>query len=226
MSRRALVVAVVAALLGALCLHVYLDRFEREVSGGDLRAVVVAVRDLPRGAQLAQGDLTIRRFPERYSDERHVAEPDLLRVLGGRLVVPVPGGSALCWTDLDSAEPEPALAHLVPTGQRGYALRGVAAGVQGLLRPGDRVDLLLSEAAPGARTRTLLQNLLVLHSTSASRALSSAPVTIAVTGEQAQVLAHAERAGTLTLVVRHPDDLVVSEVAPLMSPQTGRRGSP
>jgi pilus assembly protein CpaB len=213
MSRRALIVAAVAALLGAVSLHLYLDRFEQEAAGGRPRGVVFATRDLERGAVLGQADVAVRGLPERYVDERQVGEVDLARVLGSRLTTAVPGGSSLFWSDLDAEERDLALASLVRPGLRGYALPGASFGARASLRAGDRVDVLWSEAGSAARTTLLLQNLLVLDAGSGAGAGRASPITLSVSSEQAPVLAHAERHGVLTLTLRNPHDVALSERA-------------
>jgi Flp pilus assembly protein CpaB len=209
MSRRALIVAATAAVLGALCLHLYLDRFESEAVGGPPRGVVFATRDLERGALLGQADVAIRALPERYVDERHIAASDLDRVLGSRLTTAVPSGSSLCWSDLDTLEPDVALANLVRPGLRGYALAGASFGARGSLRPGDRVDVLWTQAGPPSRTTLLLQNVLVLETASSSGSARAAAITLGVSTGQAPLLAQAERQGGLTLTLRNPHDALL-----------------
>jgi pilus assembly protein CpaB len=90
------------------------------------------------------------------------------------------------------------------------------------MRPGDRVDLLLTRAKLGPEPRVvtvqLLQNLLVLAVGNRFDATeqNSAPagsdsITLLVTVDQASLLAQARRDGTLSLVLRNEDDLEVNE---------------
>jgi Flp pilus assembly protein CpaB len=104
------------------------------------------------------------------------------------------------------------------------AIDSRAADFQGLLRPGDRVDVLLTAGDKGSgSTATLLQNLLVLSvGSNIARVDDDAAkgggrgggVTVSATLEQAQVLAQAEQRGRLTLVLRNSDDVTVVEGLP------------
>jgi pilus assembly protein CpaB len=112
----------------------------------------------------------------------------------------------------------------VQQGSRAVALDGRSSDFQGLLRPGDRVDVLLTtgEKTQGT-TVTLLQNLLVLSVGSniarvdeegSKSGLRGGGVTVSATLEQAQVLAQAGQHGRLTLVLRNSDDITVIDGLP------------
>jgi pilus assembly protein CpaB len=121
------------------------------------------------------------------------------------------------------------LSALVSNGMRALAIDGRAADFDGLLRPGDRVDVLLSmggQADSSGATHTLLQNLLVLSvggttlRTDGNEKTYSrgSTVTLSASVEQAQVLTEAMRRGKLTLTLRNGEDITIvegiSETAP------------
>jgi len=218
MIERTMLTAGVAAALGAICLHLYLARFEAEAVGGPPQALVALTRDISPGEVITRASLTLRAIPERYVEERHIAGSELERIVGARASTLLRGGSNLLWTDLDVMEAGRSLSSLVRTGMRAFSMPGGAASFDGLLRPGDRVDVLLtlSDEQP-IRTATLLQNLLVLtvgsDLGSAEDAHGSTPragegATLSVTPAQAEVLAKAEGQGRLRLSLRNPQDLV------------------
>jgi pilus assembly protein CpaB len=91
-----------------------------------------------------------------------------------------------------------------------------------LMRPGDRVDVLLTKAKPDSEAKVvtvpLLQNLLVLAVGSSFGAageevssVGSDSVTLLVTIDQASLLAQARSDGELSLVLRNEDDLEIKE---------------
>jgi pilus assembly protein CpaB len=91
-----------------------------------------------------------------------------------------------------------------------------------LMRPGDRVDVLLTKAKTGSEARVvtvpLLQNILVLAVGSSFGAtveedspLRSDAVTLLVTIDQASLIAQARRDGALSFVLRNEDDLEINE---------------
>jgi Flp pilus assembly protein CpaB len=103
-----------------------------------------------------------------------------------------------------------------------------------MVRPGDRVDVLMTLTRPSSTptasleedrvTIALLQNLLVLAAGQDTGAIQRATttraptqmndVTLSTTVEQAQLLAFSQQRGRLTLLLRHPDDITVIEGLP------------
>jgi pilus assembly protein CpaB len=216
--RRTWLGASAAAALSAAALHVYLARFEHERAGGQLIKVVMVTRDVEPGDQLADADLATKQVPERFVEERQVRAADRELVVGARCSAALPAGSAVAWTDVDSGPQGRTLAGLVRSGMRAVSLRGSDVGFEGLLRPGDRVDVLLSHGEGSERrTSTLLQNALVLtvgDDLGASLRKARAPqhattVALSVSPLDAQRLAQVRGRGTLTVALRNPGDVEI-----------------
>lgn len=102
--------------------------------------------------------------------------------------------------------------------------------VSGMLRPGDRIDLVFSvrEPSPSSTvpetTRLLMQNLLVLATGQRlaggevdrpAGAGRFASITVEVTPEQAKRLILAQRTGRITALLRHPDDRIPQAGTPM-----------
>lgn len=217
-NKQALIFAAVTALAGVVLLEVYKRRFEEEVSGGEPVAVLVATVDLPVGATLDKSRIGVRSVPEAYLERRHVRAADLDDVLGATTSLSLRAGDAVLWSDLGAMNLDGrSLSSLVQEGMR--AINVAAGAFDGLLRPGDRVDVLftIQDGDQGEETTvTLLQNVLVLAVGGRTRTEdvdwgASGTVTLSVTVEQSRVVAQAEQRGTLRLVLRHPDDIVVSD---------------
>ncbi len=85
------------------------------------------------------------------------------------------------------------------------------SAVGGFVTPGDYVDVLLTRGdAENLMTDTILRNMRVVAVDQSDDELSEKPgvaatVTVEVTAEQGQVIALAQRAGTLSLALRTPD---------------------
>ncbi|MEY4511668.1 MAG: hypothetical protein RLZZ450_3790 [Pseudomonadota bacterium] len=216
---RTALAALAVALLAVTSLHPQLTRRARELIEGPSRSVVVLARDLALGAPISRAALDFRELPERYLEERHIEAHDLERVLGARAATTVPTGSALLWSDLDQAPEARTLAGLVRSGKRAFTLPGTDVGFSGLLRPGDRVDVLFTRAEGGSLT--LLQNVLVLTvgsdqgAAASARVQPSERVTLSVDLEQAQLLAASEGRGVLRLALRNPLDLALVDTPPV-----------
>jgi pilus assembly protein CpaB len=103
---------------------------------------------------------------------------------------------------------------------------GESSAFGGLLRPGDRCDVLLTALRPGSTeqvTVPLLQNVLVLSvgedtggpdANDERQRRQGRDVNVAVTIEQAGLLTLAGEQGTLRLVLRNPEDVTILEGLP------------
>ena len=103
------------------------------------------------------------------------------------------------------------------------AIAGAGGSALGnLIRPGDRVDVLLTKAKPGPATNVvtvpLLQNVLVLaigddFDPMSKDLHSRAPdsVTVLLTVDQASLLAQSRQNSTLSLALRNENDLAINE---------------
>ncbi len=229
MNRKALVAALIIALIGVALLLLYKKRFEDKVSGGAPVAVLMAVQDIPLGTVLTDRMLGVRYMPEAYVEFRHIRARDASRIIGVRMSMEVKANESILWSDLATTTGERRdLSSLVRNGMRAITIRADAtSGFGGLLRPGDRVDAFLTVSRANdddARvTIPLLQNVIVLavgqdtgaiQDGNARRAASISQVTLGVTVTQAQLVAFATDRGRLTLVLRNPDDIAVLKDLP------------
>jgi pilus assembly protein CpaB len=109
------------------------------VAGPVTVAVAVAAADLPPGTLLDIDDLTVADLPVAAAPTGTVADPDQL--VGRRLAGGVRAGEPI--TDLRLVGP--GLTAGLPEGQVAAPVRLADLAVTGLLRTGDRVDVLATE---------------------------------------------------------------------------------
>jgi pilus assembly protein CpaB len=181
----------------------------------------VAASDIPVSATLTEAMLAVRELPRAYVETRHIQATDIKQVLGQRVVEGLKANEALLTSDVAKLRERKQLSGLVTNGMRAITMDGRAANFDGLLRPGDHVDVLLSlgDAETAGTTQTLLQNMLVLsvggtteRTDGDSRTYSrGASVTLSATASQAQVLTEAMRRGKLTLTLRNGEDITILE---------------
>jgi pilus assembly protein CpaB len=221
MKSKALLLSAAAAVVSLGLGQFYLKRLEAEVSGGPKIPVLVAAQDLPAGELLSESSLALRDVPLAYLEARQVKASELKKVLGTRLAAGLKVSESLQWSDLGKfSDRSRVLSGLVQQGQRAVAIDGRSADFQGLLRPGDRVDVLLTTSGKDAAstTITLVQNLLVLSvggniaradEENAKGFSRGGGATVSATLAQAQVLTQAQQQGRLTLVLRNSDDVAV-----------------
>lgn len=224
MKRLGIVVCSLSALASLGLGYLYTERLEQEIAGGPKVSVLVAAENLPVSTVLTEKHLALRDLPSSYLESRHLKASDLKQIIGQRVTEALKANEAILSTDLAKYAEKRRLSRAVSSGMRAIAIDGRVADFDGLLRPGDRVDVLLSLGGQdnAAGTMTLLQNLLVLSvGGTTSRSDNNektygrgSTVSVAVTVEQAQVLTEALRRGKLTLTLRNGDDITLVEGVP------------
>jgi pilus assembly protein CpaB len=226
---RTLLIAAGALVAGGFAMFwVYQDAYVAQATGGPRVPVLVATRDIPFGEPMEASWLATRELPRNYVEERHLGAADLRRLIGVPLATGVREGEAILRTDLSAlSDLERTLSGDVPPGQRALSIRArPESSHAGMLRPGDRVDVLLVVAdarRPFEGTSVVVaQNLLVLAV--GHRTISewdddrnrptrnyNTQVNVEVDLEQAQRLTVARRQGQLRVVLRNPNDATVVE---------------
>ena len=214
MNKKALLIAVIIAILGAGLGHLYLSRLENEATGGSRISVLIATKDLKPGMILTEGVLGIRPIPQAYVGERNIYARDAKKVVGIRVSTLIKANEPVLWSDIATmSQPGRDLSSAVQEGKRALSLGGQSSTFEGLLRPGDRVDILFTPST-GENTSTLLQNILVLsvsgqmsQEEGGKATRSRGSVTVSVSIEESQVITQAEHQGALKLVLRNPDDI-------------------
>lgn len=243
MNTKALIIAIGAAALGLVLLLLYKQRFEAEASGGVPVRVLIAVQDIPLGAALAENMMGYRLIPQAYLEDRFIRYSDVRRIIGVRVSNGLRANQTVMWTDLATAsDARRDLSSLVSTGMRAITVRAdITNSFGGLLRPGDRVDVLGTLSRTGGEndrvTIPLLQNVLVLaagrdtggeaqrqtvNGTGGNNnPVEISQITLSVSMEEAQLLTYAaDRGGAggrhtgLTLVLRNPEDIAILEGVP------------
>lgn len=222
MNKRALLIALVAGLIGAFLLVLYQRRFEIEASGGERVKLLVAVKRIERGDAIDDEMISVREVPLAYVDERAIRETEKTKILGLRVGNTVKEQQLLLWSDLSALDERKDLSALVLPGYRAVSIRASRDDSSvALIRPGDYVDVIgifsggTGIGADAKNAVVLLQRVLVLATgldTSADAPKETSffsndnLLTLSLTLTEAQVLALAAERGRLAVAVRHPDD--------------------
>lgn len=207
-------------------------------------AVLVAARDLTPGQALQQGDLARREMPAGYLPSGTFGADQVSKAVGQRLATSLRAGDPIGAGALESRVP--ALSFRLPEGSRAVTVPVDEVSSQaGLVRPGDRVDLMLAEERleGGERcvvVRSLLESLHVLATGQATRDVlrpgdtaslegiepgsSYSTITLDVTPEQAQQLAVGLRMGELIPMLRGAGDQAPTGLAALADGRLACRG--
>lgn len=226
-NRGPFLVSLAVAAAGCLLLAIYIREFQHEASGGEPIMLLALRKDVPAGVPLQEQMLIAHQVPETYVEARQVLASDKGLVLGVRTAIELQANQTLAWTDLVSTPRERAsLSKRIPQGMRAMSIEQPRRlGLTDLLRPGDRVDVLLtrSDSTFDGRTVTLylLQNILVLAVGkeldplySESAAARGDLITLLLSVDQASLLAHAQQSGQLSLTLRNEHDLEVNQGLP------------
>jgi pilus assembly protein CpaB len=188
------------------------------------RNVLVPTRDLRAGTLLKAEDITAKELPAAGAAQNQTAitdSPENRRGLaGGMLRRSLGAGDTMHQGDVMRPGDHGFLAAVLQPGMRAVTV-GVdsVTGTAGLIWPGDRVDLLLTQsiedaALPAGRrvvAETVLQNTLVIAIDQqlvqgavpgAAETQTARTVTLEVSAEQAEAVQVASRIGRLSLAVR------------------------
>ena len=213
-----------AVILGSL----YMNRFESDVSGGTRVAILTTSRDIPQGTDLTTSMLAVRNVPAAYVDDRAVLARDREKVVGVEVVTNMKAQETLQWSDLSIRSDARNVSQLVAPGKRAVSIRAKAtdnAG-NGLMQPGDYVDVFAIVDAQGMKTSVLLlQRVLVIAvgaDTEQSQNTKADPrnrrddrlLTLSLDVDETQLLSLAAEQGHLAVALRNPTDQRVFEHTP------------
>ena len=218
----AVVLGIAAAVVGYFGLSALAMR-TASASNEKMRDVVVTASDLTFGVKLDKTMLRVVKYPKEsvpmgaFSTVDSVAGQTTKVFLGAREPVTA--------TKLSSRGG--GLSMLVRPSMRAASLEvNQVSGVSGFVLPGDRVDVLVTvdrvQNLEDAFTHTILQNIEVLAAGQKTQQQDNKPITVqAVTllldPTGAEQLAHATHEGTITLVLRNPEDQDTLKVATFTS---------
>src|SRR5688572_18666698 len=100
MNRRLSLIACVLAALGAGLLLLYLQRYEREMGGGERVQLLSLRKAVARGAVLTDDVIATRAVPRAYVEERAIRATERDKVLGIKAALALEPQQTLLWTDL------------------------------------------------------------------------------------------------------------------------------
>ena len=208
-----IMVGAAAALLAAILLLVYLNRYRESLgTASEPTPVLVVTKLIPKGTSATvlagEGLLQLDKLPQEHVKEGAISDPDALR---GRVAVKdIYPGQQVTLADF-SATTTNALTTRITGDQRAIAVGiDVVHGLVGHLAAGDRVDVYvgMNGTVGGVSTpiiKLLFPNVLLLEApgtASAQGATNAANFVMQVSSKDAPRLAFAADHGTLWLVAR------------------------
>lgn len=237
-----LIIAVVCGLVAVLLVNNYLKGREEELAQQmqtqrrraaqeDLVRVLTAKTDLVQGKAIEERDLKEEAIPKEYLQPR--AATSMERVVGKITLAPISKGEQILLSKLALPGEAGSLATKTPPGKRAITVPvDNIAGLGGLLKPGDYVDVLGKIPTPVTgpdgkqqmqlTSMPLFQNVLVLAvgsdvgggSTQAKERQGASTVTLALIPQEAGLIAFVQEQGKIQLVLRSPMDTQVQQIQP------------
>ena len=239
MKPQSMIVLGLAVLFGLSAAMGIRSLLTNQTMPADQVNVVVPKVEIPRHSMISELQLEIRSFPKNFVPEGAVVTIE--EVANRSALIPLVKGEPILTARL-GLQGQHGLAAVIPNGMRGYTITtpNVAAGVAGLLSPGNKVDVILTvtnqtmtssngaqiDPTNGGSTLTILQNVEILAVDQAMD-MPTVPVdpksrgemrsvTLLVSLEQAQKLMLGTTKGTMHLALRNPSDLNDARTKPTM----------
>lgn len=240
-KKKLLIAAMLVGTFAALLFFLYaaqMQEREQELRADEV-AVVKASREIPAGTPLTKDRITTELIPKRFLPPTALMKSDLELYVGQNVASNIKEGAMILASDFSVVEAARTLSGRIPAGERAMSVPvDAVSGVSGLLRPGDRVDVLgtfpvgtQDEVIPeaggresvGYVTMTLLQNVTLLAvgqeisdvaSSEAQRQQRGAysTITMSVTIDEAELIVIAQTRGKLNMLLRNREDLEIGSV--------------
>jgi pilus assembly protein CpaB len=240
-GKNPLFIALALGLVAFLVHYWAIKKKEESVrEGWDTVKILCATQDIPEGTELDQEMVAFCDMPEKFVTESfiRIEEDNTSKQelpIGQRILVPLKKHDPVLISHFESRR-EAEFSTMINQKGRAVTIDVQERNAVGLwVRPNDHVDVVgtFRDTAPasgsreggegggsgGLKTVTLLQNVVVLATGHVSANTSYVPeeekryqtVTLLVLPEEAEILTLAQETGTLTLLLRNPDDLDYQE---------------
>jgi pilus assembly protein CpaB len=218
----ALVISIVLGLLAVFAMKNYINR-EKTTTGQveEMVKVLFVKRHLSAGTKLMQSDIDVMKFPLKSVSSDMVKSHEIIEIAGKVLRREINRGGPLFHSDFLTERRK-----VITSIAKGRRLVSVPvnqiSGVSGLIKPGNRVDILLTYIAESnalknvSKTILLLQNVSVYATDSTTATLpqrfgfkkknSYSTLTLSVTPTEAALLTNATSLGSIGFLLRSNED--------------------
>ncbi len=210
--------AIIVAFFTSYLIYNYLQkRTAPKEAALETQPVAVAIANLPWGTSLKKEMVKFEPYLKKSLPNGYVSDASTLE---GRVVIsPIAANEPILQSRLAPIDIKTGgVAAVVKPKNRAVAVRvDKIIGVAGFIHPGNRVDVLVTieggKGVPNSITKIVLENMLVLATGAevqkTGKEAQAAPVdviTLEVTPEEAEKLAHAATQGRLQLALRNYQD--------------------
>jgi pilus assembly protein CpaB len=227
-GKNPLLIALALGIIAALVAYYGIKAKEKQVRAGwNTVKILCADQDIAEGTELDRDMVSVRDMPEQFVTESFIrieedssTKHDL--PFGQRVLVPLKKGDPILITHFEATR-EAEFSTMI--NQKGRAVTIETQEKQSVgqwVKPNDHVDIVgtfRDSSNNELKTVTLMQNVLVLATGHINANTAFVPeddkkyqnVTVLTLPEEAEMLALAQETGTLTLLLRNPEDLDYQE---------------
>lgn len=204
----------VLTVLAVLAARQRIAALETEIRDRDRPLeVVVAAAPISAGGALTEDSLAKRAVPASGASARNVPAAEYGRIVGARAKEDIAPGEPVLWTDIEDPDEPGVFSRTIPAGRRAITIDAdTGSSFSGLLRPGDRVDIL-HEPSGTTGFRPLLLDVPVVavdrlfRRPTAGEAVSDvSALTLSVAPPESERLSSALRHGAVRILLRNPAD--------------------
>ena len=171
MEKKGVLIPMVLAMLAAVFYLMVLTSKERALNSDYEKAkVLIAKADIPERTVLHEDMVDILEVPRKFMQQdvfEYKTPSDMKQIVNLVTRTRVPKGNQITQSSLVSLSPESGLSVKIPPGYRG-AMLPIEAEMKALIKPGDRVDVLvtfdamMNDGRKEKVTATILQNVLII----------------------------------------------------------------
>jgi len=209
-----LLAGVVLTVLAVTLARNRIAALEREIRDrNEPVEIVVAAEEIPASSTLSVANLAKKPVPASGAGRRNIPAAEFEQILGSRARGSIGAGEPLLWSDLEDPSANRRFSRSIPPGRRAITVDADRrSSFAGMLRPGDRVDLLVEREAGGG-FRPLLSDVPVLAVDRSVRVAGegeeppdASTLTLSLLPAEGTRLAHASRNGRIAYLLRNPED--------------------
>jgi pilus assembly protein CpaB len=171
MEKKGVLIPMILAMLAAVFYLMVLTSKERTLNSDYEKAkVLVAKADIPERTVLHEDMVDIFEVPRKFMQQdvfEYKTPSDMKQIVNLVTRTRIPKGNQITQSSLVSLSPESGLSVKIPPGYRG-AMLPIEPEMKALIKPGDRVDVLvtfdamMNDGRKEKVTATILQNVLII----------------------------------------------------------------
>jgi pilus assembly protein CpaB len=239
-GKNPLFIALALGLLAGLIAYSAIKAQQRKVKEGwNTVKILCAAQDITEGTELEDTMVAVRDIPEKFVTESFIRiEEDNKSKrelpIGQRVLVPLKAGDPILISHFESSR-EAEFSTMINQKGRAVTLEvNERHAVAYWVRPNDHVDVVgtFRDTTQGEgsqmKTVTLLQNVVVLATGHINANTAYVPeeekryqsVTLHVLPEEVEIITLAQESGTISLLLRNPDDLDLQEKPKVIDQKT------